>query len=375
MGILVNMETRVCVQGITGRIGRTQTEHMIKEGTNIVSGVTPGKGGEIVAGVPVFDSVAQAQAEAPADASVIFVPPSAAEGACMEAIEAGVQLLVLITEGVPVHSTMRIRARAEAAGARLIGPTTPGIIVPGCQKLGIMPARLFTPGHVGVISRSGTLSYEISGALSAAGLGQSTVVGIGADPVVGTDIQTLMQLFNDDPATEVVVLVGEVGGNQEERAAEYVVNMNKPVVAYVAGQSVPQGVRMGHAGAIVGTGTGRAIDKMRAFEQAGARVAQRPYEVVRLVREALESGNRMTKKNKQVTVWIDADFCKGTEGCNLCIHVCPEGVIGASPQLSLKGVHLAVVQHLEHCTGCELCMLYCPDLAVTVERAEVGRYA
>jgi len=289
MGILVNDETRVCVQGITGRIGRTQAEHMLREGTKIVSGVTPGKGGETVAGVPVFNSMAEARAHTDVNATVIFVPPAAAEQACTEAIAAGVRLVVLITEGVPVHSTMRIRARAEAAGARLIGPTTPGVIAPGCQKLGIMPARLFTPGPVGVISRSGTLSYEISGELSAAGLGQSTVVGMGADPVVGTDIQTLLQLFNADPDTAVVVLVGEVGGNQEERAAACVAEtMQKPVVAYVAGRTVPVGVRMGHAGAIVAQGTGSAAEKIRAFERAGVRVAHRPSEVVDLVQEVLK---------------------------------------------------------------------------------------
>ncbi|MDP6037170.1 MAG: succinate--CoA ligase subunit alpha [Candidatus Latescibacteria bacterium] len=289
MSILVNAETRVCVQGITGRIGSTQTEHMLREGTKIVSGVTPGKGGMTVAGVPVFDSMSEAQAHTQANAAVVFVPPSAAEPACNEAIAAGIPLIVLITEGVPVHSTMRIRARAEKVGARLIGPTTPGVIVPGCQKLGIMPARLFTPGSVGVISRSGTLSYEISGELSAAGLGQSTVVGIGADPVVGTDIQTLLQLFNDDPDTAAVILVGEVGGNQEERAAEFVAEtMQKPVVAYVAGHTVPLGVRMGHAGAIVAGGTGSAADKIKTFERAGVHVAKQPSQVVDLVQEILD---------------------------------------------------------------------------------------
>jgi len=290
MGILVSDETRVCVQGITGRIGRIQTEHMLREGTKIVAGVTPGKGGEIVADVPVFDSMAEARAHTDVNATVIFVPPAAAEPACHEAIAAGVRLLVLITEGVPVHSTMRIRSHAEAEGARLIGPTTPGVVAPGCQKLGIMPARMFAPGSVGVISRSGTLSYEISGELSAAGLGQSTVVGMGADPVVGTDIVTLLQLFHDDPDTAAVVLVGEVGGNQEERAAAYVAEkMQKPMVAYVAGRTVPQGVRMGHAGAIVAQGTGSAEEKVRALERSGVRIADRPSEVVTLVQEVLEN--------------------------------------------------------------------------------------
>ena len=290
MGILVDASTRVCVQGITGRIGRVQAGHMLREGTRIVSGVTPGRGGETVDGVPVFHSMHDAQAVAPAEASVLFVPPVAAEGACVEAVEAGIRLVVLVTEGVPVHSAMRIRARAEAAGARLIGPTTPGIIVPGCQKLGIMPARLFSPGPVGVISRSGTLSYEISGELSAAGLGQSTVVGMGADPVVGTRMADLLALFEADPDTRAVVLVGEVGGSQEEEAAAFVAGkMRKPVVAFVAGRTVPQGVRMGHAGAIVARGTGSLAAKVRAFEAAGIRTARRPSDVVGLVRACLDA--------------------------------------------------------------------------------------
>ena len=287
MAILVDADTRVCVQGITGRIGRVQTGYMLREGTRIVAGVTPGRGGQHVEGAPVYDSMADAR-EAGVDASVVFVPPAAAEGACTEAIEAGVRLIVLITEGVPVHSTMRIRARAEAAGARLVGQTTPGVIAPGRTKLGIMPARLFSRGPVGVISRSGTLSYEISGALSEAGMGQSTVVGIGADPIVGTDIQDLLGLFNADDETEAVVIVGEVGGSQEERAAAFIAReMTKPAVAYVAGMGAPPGVRMGHAGAIVSGGTGRAAEKARAFESAGVRVATQPSDVVHLVREAL----------------------------------------------------------------------------------------
>jgi len=288
MAILVDVDTRVCVQGITGRIGRVQTGHMLREGARVVAGVTPGRGGQHVEGVPVYDSMTDARAGAKVDASVVFVPPVAAEGACTEAIEAGVKLVVLITEGVPVHSTMRIRARAEAAGARLVGPTTPGVIAPGRTKLGIMPARLFSRGPVGVISRSGTLSYEISGALSEAGMGQSTVVGIGADPVVGTDIQDLLGLFNADDETEAVVIVGEVGGGQEERAAAFIASeMTKPTVAYVAGMGAPPGVRMGHAGAIVSGGTGGVVEKTRVLESAGVRVAAQPSDVVRLAGEAL----------------------------------------------------------------------------------------
>ncbi len=287
MAILVDAGTRVCVQGITGRIGSVQAGHMLREGTAIVSGVTPGRGGQEVEGVPVFDTMADAQAASPADASVVFVPPVAAEGACVEAFDAGVGLVVLVTEGVPVHSAMRIRARAEATGARLVGPTTPGVIAPGRTKLGIMPARLFSPGPVGVISRSGTLSYEIAGELSEAGLGQSTVVGIGADPVVGTDIRELLGLFEADDETEAVVIVGEVGGSQEENAAAYAkARMQKPVVAYIAGRSVPPGVRMGHAGAIVAGGAETAEEKVQALEASGVRTAARPSDVVRLIREA-----------------------------------------------------------------------------------------
>lgn len=292
MAILVGAETRVCVQGITGRAGRAQTRYMLEAGTRIVSGVTPGKGGARVEGVPVFASMAQAQAAFPAEVSVLFVPPAVAEAAASEALEAGIRLLVLITEGVPVHSAMRLRARAGAMGGRLIGPTTPGIIAPGRTKIGIMPARFFRPGPVGLISRSGTLSYEIGAELSAAGLGQSTVVGLGADPVVGTDMVELLRLFEADPQTEVVVLVGEVGGTQEERAARFAAaSMRKPVVAYIAGRSVPPGVRMGHAGAIVQGGTGSAAEKIAALEGAGVRTARRPAGVVELVREVLSRRN------------------------------------------------------------------------------------
>ena len=288
MAILVDADSRVCVQGITGRIGRVQTRYMQEAGTRIISGVTPGKGGEEVEGVPVYDSVGEARAQSQIDVSLLFVPPAAAEAACTEAIEAGVPLVVLVTEGVPVHSTMRLRARAQAAGARLLGPTTPGIIAPERTKIGIMPAQLFSRGPVGVISRSGTLSYEISGELSAAGLGQSSVVGMGADPVVGTDIVELLRLFMEDAETEVVVIIGEIGGSQEESAARYIAEkVDKPVVAYIAGRSVPTGVRMGHAGAIVQRGTGSAREKLQIFEEAGVRTASRPSDVVDLVRSAL----------------------------------------------------------------------------------------
>jgi len=291
VGILVDGATRVCVQGITGRAGRMQTQYMLEAGTRIVSGVTPGKGGEVVEGVRVFNTLAEAQSAAPADASVLFVPPAVAEAAATQALEAGIRLVVLITEGVPVHSALRLRARALAAGARLLGPTTPGIINPGRCKIGIMPARFYTPGPVGLISRSGTLSYEIGAQLSAVGLGQSTVVGMGADPAVGTGMAELLKLFALDPQTEAVVLVGEVGGAQEEAAARVAQTMDKPVVAYIAGHSVPPGVRMGHAGAIVQGGSGSAAEKLRVLEQAGVCVARQPGQVAGLVREALKGGS------------------------------------------------------------------------------------
>jgi succinyl-CoA synthetase alpha subunit len=261
---------------------------MQEAGTRIVSGVTPGKGGQQVEGIPVFDTVAAAQAECPADAALLFVPPAAAEEACNGAIAAGIPLVVLITEGVPVHSAMRLRARARAARVRLLGPTTPGIIAPGRCKIGIMPASLFRRGPVGVVSRSGTLSYEIGGALASAGLGQSTVVGMGADPVVGTDLVELLDLFEADLETEAVVVIGEVGGDQEERAARHLANCgHKPVVAYIAGRSVPAGVRMGHAGAIVQRGAGTAVGKAEALAAAGVPTATGPAAVVDLVRRAL----------------------------------------------------------------------------------------
>jgi succinyl-CoA synthetase alpha subunit len=288
VSILIDGETRVCVMGITGRIGRVQTRYMQEAGTRIVSGVTPGKGGQQVEGVPVFHTVAAAQAESPADAALLFVPPAAAEEAGTEAIAAGFPLVVLVTEGVPVHAAMRLRSRARTTGVRLLGPTTPGIIAPGRCKIGIMPASLFGRGPVGVVSRSGTLSYEIGGALAAAGLGQSTVVGMGADPVVGTDLTELLDLFEADPETETVVVIGEVGGDQEERAARNLAGRgHKPVVAYIAGRSVPTGVRMGHAGAIVQGEAGSAAGKAEAFAAAGVPTATGPAEVVDLIRRAI----------------------------------------------------------------------------------------
>ena len=288
MSILLDRETRVLVQGITGRVGRAQTRWMLEYGTNIVAGVTPGKGGEEVEGIPVFDSVSEAVTERGAEASVFFVPPAAVKDAALETIEAGIGLIVIVTEHVPVHDVMEIRAFAGGRKVRLLGPTCPGIITPGQAKMGIMPGNMFRPGRIGVISRSGTLSYEICADLAEAGLGQSTAVGMGADPVVFTGMPELMALFEEDPDTDLVVLVGEVGGTQEENAARFVSRrMTKPVVAYIAGHNAPEGKRMGHAGAIVQGDMGTAQSKTAALRQAGADVAKYPLEVVKLVRKRL----------------------------------------------------------------------------------------
>jgi succinyl-CoA synthetase alpha subunit len=291
MSILIDEHTNVLVQGITGRIGRVQTGHMKKAGTRIVAGVTPGKGGMVVEEVPVYGSVQEARSKHPIDASVLFVPAAVALASCLEAIDAGVKLILLITEHVPVHDTMRIRAYGKKKGARIIGPTTPGVIVPGKCKIGIMPVNLFCSGPVGIISRSGTLAYEIGGELTAAGIGQSTVVGMGADPVVGTDLPELLDLFECDEQTEIVVVVGEVGGTQEERAAEFVrEKMKKPVIAFIAGRTAPQGVRMGHAGAIASRGMGSAESKVRTLLEAGVQVAEHPGGVPGLVKNKLKIG-------------------------------------------------------------------------------------
>lgn len=288
MSILLNGETRVLVQGITGRAGRAQTRWMLEYGTNIVAGVTPGKGGEEVEGVPVYNSVAEAIAERGAEASLFLVPPPVVKDAARETIESDIGLIVIVTEHVPVHDVMELRAYAVDKKTRLLGPTSPGIITPGQAKMGIMPGNMFLPGRVGVISRSGTLAYEICADLAAAGIGQSTVVGMGADPVVFTSMPELLELFEDDPDTDLVVIVGEVGGTQEENAARFIARrMTKPVVAYIAGHSVPEGKRMGHAGAIIQGSTGTTQSKVAALKQAGVEVAEYPLGVVALVRRHL----------------------------------------------------------------------------------------
>lgn len=286
MSILLNRETRVLVQGITGRAGRDQAHWMLDYGTKVVAGVTPGRGGEEVEGIPVYNTVAEAVREQKAEASVFFVPAPAVKNAALETIEAGIKLIVVVTEHVPVHDVMEMRSYARNRGVRLLGPTSPGIITPGEAKIGIMPGNMFHPGRIGIISRSGTLSYEVSVDLAAAGLGQSTAVGIGADPVVFTSMTELLELFENDPDTDQVVIIGEVGGTQEEKAAEFIARrMTKPVVAYIAGRQAPEGKRMGHAGAIIQGGLGTPQSKVNALRLAGVSVADYPLEVVELIRK------------------------------------------------------------------------------------------
>ncbi len=290
MSILIDEKTRVVVQGITGRMGAIQTMHMLKAGTKITAGVTPGRGGSRVEGVPVYDSVEEAMAEQEINTSVLFVPAPVAEESCMEAVDAGVKLLILITEHIPTHDTMRIRAYVRSHGARLIGPTTPGVVTPGKCKIGIMPTPLFTPGPVGIISRSGTMSYEMAGLLSAEGIGQTTMVGMGGDPVVGTSLVELLELFQKDRATRVVVVHGEIGGTQEEKAAAFIrQKMTKPVIAYMTGKVALEGSRMGHAGAVFIGKRGAMDNKIKAYQEAGVPIADTPGEIAVFVRKALKA--------------------------------------------------------------------------------------
>jgi succinyl-CoA synthetase alpha subunit len=290
MSILIDEKTRVVVQGITGRMGAVQAMHMLKAGTKITAGVTPGRGGARVEGVPVYDSVEEAMAEQEINTSVLFVPGAVCEESCAEAVDAGLKLIILITEHIPTHDTMRIRAYVRSHGATLIGPTTPGVITPGKCRIGIMPTHLFSPGPVGIITRSGTMSYEIGGILTTAGLGQSTMVGMGGDPVVGTSLVELLELFNQDPETKAVVVHGEIGGTQEELAAAFIRRkMTKPVIAYMTGKVALEGSRMGHAGAVFVRRRGVMENKIRAFQEAGVPIADSPTEIVGLVRKALKA--------------------------------------------------------------------------------------
>ena len=288
MSILVDSNTRLLVQGITGREGSFHTTQMVEYGTNVVAGVTPGKKGEQVAGVPVFDTVQEAVAETGANASIIYVPAKFAPDAIYEAVDSGVALVVCITEGVPINDMVPVYAYVNANGARLIGPNCPGLITPGQAKVGIMPGFIHEPGSVGLVSRSGTLTYEVVDMLTKAGLGQSTAVGIGGDPVIGTSFVDVLRLFEADPETESIVMIGEIGGSDEEDAAVFIrEHVTKPVVSFIAGQTAPPGKRMGHAGAIISGGSGSAADKIEALEAAGVRVAQSPSQVPALLKEAI----------------------------------------------------------------------------------------
>ncbi|WP_202320618.1 succinate--CoA ligase subunit alpha [Archaeoglobus neptunius] len=284
MAIIVNENTRAIVQGITGYQGKFHAERMMKYGTKIVAGVTPGKGGSEVLGVKVYDSVREAVENTGANASVIFVPAAFAADAVMEAADSGIEVIVCITEGIPVHDELKMYWRVKEAGSVLIGPNCPGIISPGKSHLGIMPTQIFKPGSVGIVSRSGTLTYQIAYNLSKLGIGQSTVVGIGGDRIIGTDFVEILSMFEEDAETEAVVLVGEIGGRDEEVAAEFIrEEMSKPVVGYIAGLTAPPGKRMGHAGAIIEGGVGTAESKIRALEKAGVEVGKTPMEVAELV--------------------------------------------------------------------------------------------
>jgi succinyl-CoA synthetase alpha subunit len=282
MAILINKDTRIVVQGITGGAGSFHAKQMIEYGSKVVAGCTPTRGGEKFEGkIPVFDTVEQSVKETGADTSVIFVPPPGAADAILEAIDAGCKLVVCITEGIPVMDMIKVRRVLETTpGTRLIGPNCPGIITPGACKIGIMPGHIHKVGNIGVVSRSGTLTYEAVGQLTALGIGQSTCVGIGGDPVGGMDFVDVLELFQNDPDTHGVIMIGEIGGGAEERGAAYIkAKMTKPVAAFIAGMTAPEGKRMGHAGAIIAGGQGTAAQKIKALEAAGAKVAPTPSDM------------------------------------------------------------------------------------------------
>ncbi|MDD3194943.1 MAG: succinate--CoA ligase subunit alpha [Paludibacter sp.] len=293
MSILVNNKTHLVVQGITGRDGSFHTSKMKAYGTNIVAGVSPGKGGLTVEGIPVFNTVEEAVKATNANTSIIFVPAPLAGDAILEAGEAGVELVICISEGVPTLDMVKATNYLKKKGVKLIGANCPGLITPGEALVGILPANIFLKGNVGLMSRSGTLTYEMVNQLTTHGIGQSTCVGIGGDPVAGLYYQELLQLFEDDPETDAIVLIGEIGGDAEERAAQYIKeHITKPVVAFIAGQTAPPGKRMGHAGAIISSGSGTAAEKIAAFEAIGVPVARRPVEIPTLVKEMLEKRSK-----------------------------------------------------------------------------------
>ena len=291
MSIFIDQDTRLVVQGITGRDGSFHTRQMLEYGTNVVAGVTPGKGGQRFDDrVPVFDTVEDAVAEAGANTAVIYVPPAFAADAMFEAADAGIAFIVCITEGVPVLDMMRVRMYVQEKGARLLGPNCPGLLSPGKSKVGIIPGNITQPGPVGLVSRSGTLTYEVVAKLKGAGIGTTTCVGIGGDPINGTSFIDCLAAFEADPETEAVVMIGEIGGTDEQDAASYVrANLSKPVVGFIAGQTAPPGRRMGHAGAIISGSAGTAEEKIQSFQDNGIGVAKRPLDVVGLIRDALAS--------------------------------------------------------------------------------------
>ena len=290
MSVFIGKDTKLVVQGITGRDGSFHSKQMIAYGTKVVAGVTPGKGGQVFEGtVPVFDTVAEAVARAGANTSVIYVPPAGAAGAIYEAVDAGIKLVVCITEGVPVMDMTRVMPYVRERGARLIGPNCPGAITPGEAKVGIIPGNICAPGRVGLVSRSGTLTYEVVNHLTKSGIGQSTCVGIGGDPIIGTNFIDCLRAFQDDPGTDAIVMMGEIGGTDEQHAADFVKqHVTKPVVGFIAGQTAPPGRRMGHAGAIISGHAGTAAEKMAAFEAAGISVMKRPVDVVPLLKARMK---------------------------------------------------------------------------------------
>jgi succinyl-CoA synthetase alpha subunit len=285
MAILADKNTRLLVQGITGREGSFHTKQMIEYGTNVVGGVTPGKGGEWIHGKPVFDTVKKALDATGANTSIIYAPAASAPDAIYEAADAGMELIVCITEGVPIQDMMRVNEYVKQSKSRLVGPNCPGLLTPEQAKVGIMPGYIAKPGNIGVVSKSGTLTYEVVYALTQSGLGQSTCIGIGGDPIIGTNFVDVLRMFEEDPETEKIVLIGEIGGRAEVDAAEFIQrHMSKPVAAFIAGKSAPPGTRMGHAGAIIEGGAGTAAEKIQALLAAGAKVADNPDQIPGLLK-------------------------------------------------------------------------------------------
>lgn len=288
MSILINKDTRLIVQGITGRDGSFHATKMKEYGTNVVGGTSPGKAGQEVAGIPVFNTVRDAVEATNANTSVIFVPAAFAKDAMLEAADAGIKLIICITEGVPTLDVVEAYRYIQIKGAQLIGPNCPGLISPGESMVGIMPTNIFKKGHTGVISRSGTLTYQVVAALTAEGLGQSSAIGVGGDPIVGLYFQELLEMFQNDPETDSIAIIGEIGGDAEERAAEYIKQyVTKPVVAFISGREAPKGKQMGHAGAIISSSSGTATEKVAAFEAAGIPVARETHEIPILLKQKL----------------------------------------------------------------------------------------